>query len=330
MKQEKKKGHLSQFERDRIEILLKAGHKQCEIAGVLNRDPGTISRELKRNPLEKDSKKSKKGEYKAELAGIKTKERRKNAKYQGKKINENNELKEYIIDKLENGCNPDEISGRMKEENKTFYASKTTIYEWLYSIWGQKYCKHLKSKRYDPKKRKVKKEDNKKSPIPFRMGIELRPSYVDNLLFFGHWEGDTIVSGKKTGSKYALVVLVERTTKTVSIRKIRSLKPSLFNRAVKNIARDNKIESLTLDNGIENKHHYKLGIDTYFCDPYSSWQKGMVENMNKMIRYYIPKGSDISKYSNGYIKMVEDILNNKPRKILNYKTANECYNLHVN
>jgi len=328
MKQQKNKGHLTQFEKDRIEAMLNAGHKQCEIAEVLDRDPSVISRELKRNSLERDSKKNKKGEYKAGLAGIKTKQRRKNAKYQGKKINENNELKKYIIKKLKEDCNPDEISGRMKEENMRFYASKTAIYEWLYSIWGQKYCKYLKSKQYDPKKRK-KKSKNKKTLIPFRIGIEERLEYINNLSVFGHWEGDTIVSGKKTGSKYALVVLIERVTKTVRIRRISSLKPLLFNSAVQSIARNNQIESLTLDNGIENQHHYKLGFDTYFCDTYSSWQKGMVENVNRMIRYYIPKGSDISEYSDEYVRMIEDILNNKPRKILNYKTAYESYNLHV-
>jgi len=328
MKQEKKKGHLTQFEKDRIEAMLNAGHKQCEIAEVLGRDPSVISRELKRNSLERDSKRNKKGEYKAGLAGIKAKQRRKNAKYQGKKINENDELKDYIVKKLKGDCNPDEISGRMKEENMRFYASKTAIYEWLYSIWGQKYCKYLKSKQYDPEKRK-KKSKNKKTLIPFRIGIEERPEYINNLSVFGHWEGDTIVSGKKNGSKYALVVLIERVTKTVRIRRISSLKPSLFNSAVQSIARNNQIESLTLDNGIENQHHYKLGFDTYFCDTYSSWQKGMVENVNRMIRYYIPKGSDISEYSDEYVRMIEDILNNKPRKILNYKTAYESYNLHV-
>ena len=328
MKQEKKKGHLTQFEKDRIEAMLNAGHKQCEIAEVLGRDPSVISRELKRNSLERDSKRNKKGEYKAGLAGIKAKQRRKNAKYQGKKINENDELKDYIVKKLKGDCNPDEISGRMKEENMRFYASKTAIYEWLYSIWGQKYCKYLKSKQYDPEKRK-KKSKNKKTLIPFRIGIEERPEYINNLSVFGHWEGDTIVSGKKNGSKYALVVLIERVTKTVRIRRISSLKPLLFNSAVQSIARNNQIESLTLDNGIENQHHYKLGFDTYFCDTYSSWQKGMVENVNRMIRYYIPKGSDISEYSDEYVRMIEDILNNKPRKILNYKTAYESYNLHV-
>jgi len=157
----------------------------------------------------------------------------------------------------------------------------------------------------------------------------MRPSYINDASEFGHWEGDTVVSGKKTRSKFALVVLYERKTKLVRIRRINSLKPTVFNSAVLDIARNDHVNSLTLDNGIENQYHYKLGVDTYFCDPYSSWQKGGVENVNKMIRYFIPKGCDISLYSKKYIKIVEDILNNKPRKILSYKTALEQFNFEI-
>ena len=323
----KKYTQLTQFERDRIELLLTARHKQFEIAKVLGRSPSSISREIERNKLKKDGKSKSKGEYKASTAGKKARFKKKYSKYRGKKINENNELKKYVVEMLKNGCNPDEISGRMRIDRKKFYVSKTTIYEWLYSVYGQRYCKYLKSRRYSQRKRKKKK--TKKSLIPYRIGIEMRPSYINDLSKFGHWEGDTIVSGKKTRSKFALVVLYERKTKLVRIRRINSLKPTVFNSAVLDIVRENQVNSLTLDNGIENQYHYKLGIDTYFCDPYASWQKGGVENVNKMIRYFIPKGCDISLFSEKYIKIVEDILNNKPRKILCYKTALEQFYFEV-
>ena len=74
-----------------------------------------------------------------------------------------------------------------------------------------------------------------------------------------------------------------------------------------------------MDNGLENRYHYQLGMQTYFCDPYASWQKGGVENVNGLIRRYIPKGADISQYSDEYVKMIEDILNHRPRKSLGYK-----------
>ncbi len=323
----KKYRQLNQFERDRLEAMLLAKLKQCDIAKVLERSPSTISREIKRNKLEKDGKIKSKGEYKASTAGRKARFKKKYSKYQGKKINENRDLENYIAIKLKKGWSPDETSGRMKVEEKKFYASKTTIYEWLYSVYGQRYCRYLKSRRYNQRKRR--KNKTKKSLIPFRIGIEMRSSCINDLSEFGHWEGDTIVSGKKTRSKFALVVLYERKTKLVRIRKINSLKPTVFNSAVLDIARENQINSLTLDNGIENQYHYRLGINTYFCDPYSSWQKGGVENVNRMIRHFIPKGCDISLYSEKYIKIVEDILNNKPRKILSYKTALEQFNFEL-
>ena len=88
------------------------------------------------------------------------------------------------------------------------------------------------------------------------------------------------------------------------------------------------IKSFTLDNGIENQYHEQLGIKTYFCNPYSAWQKGGVENMIKMVRRFIPKGSDIKNYSPQYLKKVVDILNNKPRKSLDYNTPYEMMIKH--
>lgn len=315
----KKYSHLNQLERDRIEALINAGHKQKDIAKILERNSGTISRERKRNGFERDGKEKIKGEYGATLAGQKAKVKRRLAKYQGKKIEKNIELKNYIIKKLKRDWSPDEISGTMKTERKKFYASKNLIYEWLYSSWGQRYCEYLKSERYKPRKRKKKKI--KKSLIPNRIGIEMRPEKINNNDEYGHCEMDTIVSGKKTGSKEALVVVYQRKAKYVGIKKIKSLKPKKFNKAVMDIRNGQKIKSLTGDNGIENQLHEFLGVDAYFCDPYSSWQKGGVENVNGMIRKYIPKGSDISKYSDEYIREVENILNSKPRKSLGYKSA---------
>ena len=305
---------LNQFERDRIEAMLSGGFKQVEIAQVLKRNCGTISREIERNKLKKDGNKLE-GEYDSSLAQKKTRFRKLYSSYQGKKINENDELRIYIINKLKIDWSPDEISGRMREKKKPFYASKNVVYEWLYSVSGQRYCKYLKSRRYQPKKRK---EKTKKSLIPNRIGIEMRPR-----IEFGFCEGDTIVSGKKTRSKSALAVTYQIEAKFVGIRKISSLKPERFNQAVLDIKKSQRIVSLTLDNGIENQFHERIGIPTYFCDPYCSCQKGGVENVNGMIRKYIPKGCDISKYSDEFIRKIEDRLNDKPRKSLGYKTPKE-------
>lgn len=319
--------HLSQFERDRIESLLNSGHKQIEIAKILGRDKSTISREIKLNKRKKSRDwTTKKEEYDANLASLKSYNRRHNAKYQGKKINDNYRLQKYIIKYLKKDWSPDDISGRMKLERKPFYTSKTAIYEWLYSNRAQRYCKYLYSKRYRSKKRKAKK--SKKVIIPNRKGIELRPLGAINKTRYGHYEGDTMVSGRKTGSKAGLAVAYERKAKFLKIKKIRSLKPDLMNKALDKMTNNLVIKSLTMDNGIENQRYEELGIPTYFCDAYSSWQKGGVENGNKLIRRYIPKGTDMGKYSNEYVSMVEEILNNKPRKSLGYKTPLEVMEEH--
>jgi len=322
MKQ-KNKGHLTQLERDRMEALLDSGHTQADIARILKRDPGTISRERKRN-RRKIRKKggTVEGEYDATVARQKARVRRMKASYRGKKINDNDELRRYIIEKLKMFWGPDEISGRMKEQKKPFYASKTAIYEWLYSSYGQRYCKYLKHKRYKPKKRKEKK--TKRTMIPNKISINERPEDINNRKDYRHYESDCIVSGKKTGSKEGLAVLYERKARYIDVRKIPSLKPDLFNQALMDMTDDlTDVDSITLDNGIENKRWEELGFDVYFCDSYSSWQKGGVENANAMIRRFIPKGVDLSKVSAKYVKMVADILNNKPRKILGYKTPLE-------
>ena len=319
----KKYGHLTQYERDRIQAMLDGGCTQKNIADVLERDPGSISREIRRNRKRKHKNGHiYYGPYNASIAQNKKCVRRKNSKYQGKKINENDELRKYVISGLKKFWNPDEISGKMKTEKLPFYASKTAIYEWLYSIWGQQYCCYLQSKQYDPRKRR-KHPKSRRQIIPNRVGIEMRPMEITSNSVYGHCEADTIVSGKKTGSKSALVVVCQRKGQYIGLRRIQTMKPRVFKKSILDIKKTQIILSLTMDNGQENREHEQFKTPTYFCDPYSSWQKGRVENINRMIRRFIPKGCNINDYSNEYVKMVEDVLNNKPRRSLGYKTPLE-------
>lgn len=316
--------HLTQMDRDRLEALRDAGTTQKEVAKILKVDPSTISREIARNRRKyrkKKNVKNKHARYEADVAEHKAYVRRKYAKYQGKHINETKALKTYIIGKLKQHWNPDEIAGRMRHDRESFYASKTAIYEWLRTARGSRYCRYLYSGRYYIKKRRGGVA--KKTLIPHRIGIEHRPQGATNRTRYGHYEGDTMVSGKKTGSKKALSVLYERKAKYIDAKKIENLRPRSNNKAIAQMQSEVVVKSITMDNGIENTKHKELGVSTYFCNPYSSWQKGGVENANKMIRRFIPKKSDIGDYSDYYVKMVVDILNNKPRKSLQYKTANE-------
>jgi len=201
----------------------------------------------------------------------------------------------------------------MMEEKKPWYASKTAIYDWLYSAHGQKYCKYLPSEQYYRKPKGESKR--KKQLIPHRVSIHERPKMTSY-----DYEGDTIVSSSNTVS---LVTMYSPLLMHMDARKVPNLKPSTVLRAFKDMLKKAGATSLTLDNGQENRNHYTLGIPTYFCDPYSSWQKPGIENANKLIRKYIRKGSDISKYSHQYLSFIIQRYNNTPRKKLKWKTPNE-------
>lgn len=309
------KRHIKETERLEISILLQKHYSIREISSVLGRNHTSISREISRNSVN--------GEYDPRKANFKAKVRRKQSKYQGMKIRCNNNLEEYIQGKLRLGWTPELISGRLKEiDGDLPYVSHMGIYKWLYSAWGQTYCGYLPSKR--SRKRRRRKKKGKRSIIPNRTGILHRSNAVNERKRFGHFEGDTIVSGKRHRSKVSLSVLYERKGRYVRLRKIPNLKPNTNADAIVLMSASfNRFKSLTLDNGIENAHHEQLPFDVFFCDPYASWQKGGVEQTNGLIRRFIPKGADIAHYSDEYIARIEYFLNHTPRKCLNFKTPYE-------
>jgi len=317
----KKKPKLNQFERDRIEAMFNAGCEQKDIARVLDRDKGTISREINRNRRKiKKKNETINGKYESSVAQHKTYCRRKYAKYQGKKINENIDLKKYIIDGLRQCWNPEEIAGRIKESGMPFYASKTAIYEWLYSMWGQRYCHLLPSKQYKRKRRKKKKTE--RQMIPNRVGIQERPEGFGTEL--GHLEHDTFVSGKKTGGKAGVSLTLEPLLKFVALRKVPNLKPLINEQAIQNMLNEFlNVKSITRDNGQENRKHELTSVPSFFCDPYSAWQKPHVEQIIKTLRRFFKKGCDLDNYSEEEIEFAAFVLNNKPRKSLGYKTPFE-------
>jgi len=314
----KKREKIKKVERLEIAILLNKDYSHRDIAGALDRSNSSISYEIRKNST---------GDiYDPYKAQTKISWRRTHIRQDWKKIDQDKRLRIYITDKLKLYWNPDAISNRMMKEKQPFYASKTAIYEWLYSARGQYWCKYLYSKQYRPKKRKQK---IKRELIPNRISIENRPLGAINRTRYGHYEADYIVSGKNGSG--ALSVTNERKSKLVKIKKARSMRPQEHMDILKKIKDEVNIKTITFDNGIENVYHeqlHKFDIDTFFCDPYSSWQKGQVENTNKMIRRFIPKGTNISKVSSEYVKMVENILNNKPRRSLNYKTPLEVAQEH--
>lgn len=314
MKNKKKYRHITKTERLEIAALKKRRYGLREIAGVLKRSPGTISEEIKRNNT--------RGHYDPEKANHKAYVKRKHSKYQGMKIAAHQALRTYVEKYLNEDWSPEEISGRLKEADTRFpYASFRVIYKFVSSVYGRNLEKHL---RYRGRKKK-RRPSVQATKLEDRTFIDQRPKIVADKRRFGDWEGDFIVSGKNGSG--VLLVLHERKARYALIKKIIRPAIELVHQLMWEMTEGYVVNTLTLDNDIIFRKHHELskilGAPIYFCHPYHSWEKGGVENANKLIRQYIPKGSDISQYADDYIQNTQDKLNNRPRKCLGYKTPLE-------
>ncbi len=300
--------HLNQFDRDRIEALLEAGHKQGEIAKVLKVNKGTASREI-------NKRQRKNGRYVASTAQQKANVKRSASKYQGMKIERYPELRAGIIAGLKQSRSPDEIAGRMKTDKQSPRIGANAIYKWLYSAWGQAYCHYLCARRYRKKKQK---RTPKREMIPNRISLKQRPKSGE------HAEGDLFVSPIKSGVQRSGAIVCVPSARLLLGRMIENKKPAVMAGAIRIITVDVSIGDLTLDNGIENKLHEQFGIAAYFADPHSPWQKPHVESgIGLLRRWFIPKKTNLKNVSENQLQNYLHVLNGKYRKSLGYKSAYE-------
>jgi len=305
------KGDIQKVERLEIAILLEKHYSLRTIAKVLGRSPNTISYEVRANSV--------RGIYDPHKAHQKALVRKKGRRFQYSKIEKDPKLKEMIIEKLQAHWNPREIAGWLKLHHDEWMITTSTIYTWLRTSRGDRYCDLLYSHRHYVRRHKKK---TKRVLIPDRVGIEERPLEVSTRVVYGHYESDTVVSCR--GGTGAILVLQERQSRRVHLWKLENMKPAPCADRLKEAGVVLGIQSITFDNGIENIYHQSIGVPTYFCDPYSSWQKGSVENVNKMIRRYIPKGTDLATVSQEFLEWIADRINKKPRGILGYRSAYEA------
>lgn len=280
------------------------------IAASLKRSPNSVSYELRKNKT--------RGVYEPQKAHAKSRLRKRMRRLQWMKIEEQRELKKHIVEKLKQKWNPDEIAGRMQRKKKSIRISKNSIYRWLYSNRGQRYCPLLYSKRYHKKKRTRSK---KRTLIPNRVDISRRCKGATTRNRYGHWEKDAVVS--RHGIAASLAVAAERKSRLVAARKVKNMSPVLHEAAVRKMLHEKKALSITRDNGIENTHHQETKTPSFFCEPYSSWQKGGIENTNKLIRRFFPKGTDFRCVAQAEVDRAVALINEKPRRILGYRTAFE-------
>jgi IS30 family transposase len=311
---------LSDAERSEIEILRSKGYSRRKIAAALGRSPNTISREIKVNTVA--------GEYVARKAKAKSRLSRKSRRYQWQKIEQHPSLRDFIIERLAppHDWSPRAISGHLQHwQTKLPYVSTMQIYAWLYSSRGQLYCQYLYSERYHPRRRLANKTE--RVMIPDRLSITERAA-VETRVEAGDWEYDSIVSSKRSQSTYSLAVVQDRATRLVRAGLVPNLRPVPYATVISGLVGGLLVHTLTTDNGIENKAHADItsntGAAVYFTDPYSSWQKGGVENANKMIRRYFPKGTDFSTVTQAQVDQAISRINNKPRRCLGFKSALQC------
>ena len=325
-----KKKHLSYEERFVIEKMLKKKESITNIAKVLERGISTISEEIKKGRV--FNKKTGKYEYIA----IKSHHKAYVRQYWKKKdslivLNISKQVRNEIEKRIIQGESPEVISGWIKnnenEKVKSNHVSPKAIRKYLdksrpslerFLFWNRNH------KKSGPKRVKTSfLEDKERKTLITKYLIY---SNADKEL--GHWEMDFIVSKHNS---FVLLVLVERLTKKVLIKKLSTRKNDLVNKAISFLLKHEYVKSIVTDNDIAFSKWKDLekilNIDVFFTQPFHSWEKGLVENTNRWIRQFIPKKTDLKLISDKYIRKIEDWLNNIPRKIINFQSPYEYYTL---
>ena len=336
----KKYVHLTERERYKIEGLLEGKKKVCEIASILRRDNSTIYREIERGTVKRLQYDLREKEAYRANVGQADHEKRGRDKERSLKIGKDKALEAYIRIKLvDERFSPDAIIGQIKANGLVFAGiiSTKTLYNYIDAgFFAGISNKNLWQKR-NKKKRGYKTVSRVNTKNKDCRSIEDRPKKVDNRVEYGHWEGDTVKG--PLGSKASLFTLTERKTREEIIIKIadgtqEAIKEALDGLETKHGAGFKvKFKSITFDNGVEFLGWRSLEVSLlkpadprttiYFAHSYSAWERGTNENQNRMIRRFIPKGTNIANIGDKEVQWIQDWMNNYPRKILGYKTANQ-------
>jgi IS30 family transposase len=316
--------YLSHAEREEVAVHDAAGHGVREIARILGRDPGTISRELGRG-MTKNGYRASAGQRKADQA-------RRGPR--AAKLATNLALRVEVQTRLKRRDSPAQIAGRLKvdfPDDPEMHVSAETIYQSLYvqARGGLKreLTQYLRTGRSHRKPRR--REGERRGRIPDMISISERPAEIEDRAVPGHWEGDLILGS--TASKSAVGTLVERTTGFVMLLHLPHDHGALAvqKALVAKMATlpDQLTLSLTWDQGREMASHVQIaeatGLDIYFCDPHSPWQRGSNENTNGLLRQYLPKGADLSFYGPGMLDNIAAELNSRPRERHGFQTPAE-------
>jgi transposase, IS30 family len=312
-------GHFSLEERCQVAELHQAGHSVRQIATALDRSPSSISRELKRN---RGVQIGYKPTYAQEQAAAR--------RWKGSRLERNAELRGLVLDRLKRGWSPEQIAGWLARSKATTRISHETIYRFIYDqirrtndgSWRH-YLPRAKGKR--GQRRRTSRSSV--SLIKGRVSIALRPPEVERRGSFGHWEADLMLF---TAPGQAILVSQER--KSRALLSAKQPGKAAVPAAARLLAWFTAIvpqlrKSITFDNGTEFAQHLllvdQLGIQTFFCDPHSPWQKGTIENAIGRLRRFLPRNTNISTIDDDALNACIAAYNNTPRKCLGFQTPAE-------
>lgn len=303
--------------RGSIEALIHEKYSVLEVAGKLGVSPSTVSREIRKRGTPSG--------YYAKVAQSHYERARSNCKQRKKCLY--TKRQKYIARKLELGWSPEQISGRLKRSDSSLYVCPETIYQFLYTDkWAKDEEKLYQYLRYGRKKRK--KQTGRgvhRDKIPNRVSIHDRPAIVTQKTEYGHCEGDSVIYK----NKMAINTMNELSTGKVAFKNLERKTALSTTDAVVGSVNELRAKTVTFDNGSEFTNHEeitkKTGVSVFFADPYCSNQRGANENVNMLLRGYLPKRADITDLTQEELNDIAEELNNRPRKRLGYLTPNEYY-----
>jgi transposase, IS30 family len=320
---------LSNEEREEISRGLARRESPAVIARRLCRSPSTISREIQRNSGRRG--------YRAYTASKRTAQRAASRQSGKRKLFAVGQLRTYVLAKLRLYWSPEEIVAHLKQEypdDTTMHISHEAIYQYIYVLpRGSLKQELIKALRQEHKYRRSqgrKSHSETRGKLANMLSIEERPTEVADRTIPGHWEGDLILGKHK---RTALGTLVERTTRYTLLVPLKAKDAvsvrNAYTKTINTLPRE-IFKTLTYDQGKEMSEHQRFTLDTgvkvYFAHPGSPWERGTNENTNGLIRQYFPKGTDFSMVSVKEIKRVQRQLNDRPRKVLEWKKPDEVIN----
>ena len=353
---------LTKTERQLLSQWKNEGLSNIECAKRLGRDKSTIGRELTRNKTRVDvGKNDWQIIYEPVHAHYVAMDRKQKA-FAAKHPLKNPDVYSYVLEHLREGWSPEQISGRLREQDHKgdvhWQICMETIYQFIYKEKTDQTKQKLKQslvldkrlpgndgiitvtdynrplweflRRKQKKRRKKGGRKVQRVRIPDRVSIHARPAIVAKRKQFGHWEGDSIVGKNHTSGLHTEYERVSSLTRFEYLVRINAPATVVAARKIFNPLPLHARRTTTLDNGSEHVSHKEFGIQAYFADPYSAFQRGGNENCNLWIRYYFPKGTDFATITDEELKDVEWELNNRPRKRLKFKTPQEVFDNYLN